>query len=313
MFDQKYCYTDFHELNLDWLLETYQSIVDEINNINTWVAQHKIEYQDAIARLTAVENEIDTFEARINAEFAKLKEEQTKQLNDALSQMQSTLDTTLAEARREIDEQITTLNNEVREAITLLENEFNELSTEIKNELDYLRVYLNQQIININNSLTANNEYVFEYLENRLDDFIEHFPILVDFPVYNPIKGETTNIQVCINDLYDFARFYGLTATQYDNLGLTASEYDAYELTATEYDQRAYILLGYPDENWYMINPFTGQYTKVKDVVKTLCDIHNGGVTATEYDELELTATEYDAKLINAFDYDWLGHSILIG
>lgn len=311
-FSNKYPYTDFHEINLDWLLSTYQKIVDDINEIQEWVAQHKIEYQEAIERLSRVENEIDSFEAAVQEEFERLKAEQTQQLNDALAAMEKTLNDTLATAQAEIDAQILRLQQDVTAAITELENEFNRLSTAITNELNYLKVYLNNKIIEINNSLTANNAFVFEYVENRLDQFIEDFPTLVDFPVYNPIRGESTNIQTCINDLYDFARFYGLTAFQYDNMGLTAAEYDAKELTAIEYDQQAYILLSFPDPNWYMMNPFTGTYTKVKDVVQHLCDLHNGGVTAEEYDLLELTAEEYDDKLLTAFDFDWFGKSILI-
>lgn len=309
---EQFPYTNFHNLNLTWILQKYKELVEEVNQINAWVAQHKIEYQDAIERLTRVENELDTFEQQIQDEFDRLKQEQIDQLNQALADMQKQLDDTLAEARAEIDAQIQMLQTEVRKAITELENEFNALSTEIQNELNELKIYLNRKIIEINNALTANNTYVFEYVEQRLDDFIRDFPVLVDFPVYNPIRGETTNIQQCIYDLYDFARYYGLTAMQYDNLGLTASEYDAMELTATEYDQNAYKLLHYPDPDLYMINPFTGSYSQLKVVISYLASLHNGGVTASEYDALELTADEYDAKEINAFDYDWRGHDLLI-
>lgn len=309
---EQFPYTNFHNLNLDWILQKYKELIEEVNQINEWVAQHKIEYQDAIARLTAVENELYTFEDQIREEFDKLKQEQIDQLNKALEDMQKQLDDTLAEARAEIDEQITMLQNEVRKAITELENEFDALSTEIQNELNELKVYLNRKIIEINNVLTANNTYVFEYVEQRLDDFIREFPVLVDFPVYNPIRGETTNIQQCLYDLYDFARFYGLTAFQYDNLGLTASEYDDLELTATEYDQNAYKLLSFPDPDLYMLDPFTGKYSKIKVVIGELADLHRNALTATEYDSLELTADDYDAEEITAYDYDWRGKELLI-
>ena len=54
----KYPYTDFHEMNLDWLLTTYQSIVDKLNETIDWANNHQTEYEEAIARLTAVENEM---------------------------------------------------------------------------------------------------------------------------------------------------------------------------------------------------------------------------------------------------------------
>ena len=89
LFTNKYPYTDFHELNLDFLLSSYQALVDEVNEINTWIAQHKIEYQEAIERLTRVENEIDTFEAQITEAFERLREDQQRQLDEAIAQIKS--------------------------------------------------------------------------------------------------------------------------------------------------------------------------------------------------------------------------------
>ena len=60
-----------------------------------------------------------------------------------------------------------------------------------------------------------------------------------------------------------------------------------------------------------MVSPFTGQYTKVKNVVMDLAHFHMDGLSAKEYDDLELEAEEYDDKLITAFDYDWFGKDIL--
>lgn len=307
-FNNKYPYTDFHELNLDWLLETYQKIVDDINTLNTWMAEHKIEYQEALAELQRVANEIDTFEAQIEAQFEQLKAEQqeafaeqTARLNLAIAQM-------TAEVRAELDQ----FQQEFEQAMIDFNTQFNQIKLEIQQEIVNLRVLVNQEIVRLNSLITGNNEYIQDYVENRLDQFLDDFPtILVNVPVYNPVRGEQTTIQQAINDIYDMARMWGLTAMQYDSLGLTAKEYDDLGLTALEYDQNGYIALGYPDENWYMISPFTGAYTKVKNVVMDLAHFHMDGLSAKEYDDLELEAEVYDDKLITAFDYDWFGKDIL--
>lgn len=308
LFNNKYPYTDFHELNLDWLLETYQEIVDHVQTLLDYMAQHKIEYAEAMARLEAVENEIDTFEARVQAEFDRLAEEQAQ----AFAEQTAKLDLAIQQMKDEVNEEIVKLRRDVADAIADFQTQFNQLKASVEAEITQLRILINQEIVRLNETLEVNNQYIRQYVEDRLDQFINDFPNMINLvPVYNPVRGTMTSLQQAINDLYDVARVYGLTAEQYDSLGLTAQEYDNYELTAMEYDQFGYIKLGYPDENWYMISPFTGQYTKVKNVVMDLAHFHMDGLTAKEYDDLELEAEEYDDKLITAFDYDWFGKDIL--
>lgn len=298
-FINKYPYTDFHELNLDWLLTTYQTIVDEINEINTWVAQHKIEYNEAIARLTAVENEINTFEAQITAAFNQLKADQQRQLDEAI-----------ASINVEVDNKLLQLESDVQNAINDIYAKYDQLQIDIMNELQTFRTQINNEIVAIRNEMRANNQLVFAWVENRIQELIDDLPEILTVYVYNPYRGETTNIQVAINDIYSVACIWGLTAQQYDDLGLTASEYDALELTAVEYDTTAYKLL-YPDPNYYMMSPFTGEMTHIKNVVTKLCYFHMEGLTAEEYDQKELTAEEYDALEIDAFNYDWFGEQLI--
>lgn len=298
-FFNKYPYTDFHELNLDWLLEHYKELVDQLQQINTWIAQHKIQYNEAIARLTALENEINTFEAQIRAEFAALKAQQQAQLDAAINNINI-----------EVDNKLNQLSRDVQTAIDDIYAQYDQLQIAIANELNEFRRQVNNEITSIRNEMRANNQLIFEWVENRIEDFINSLPEILTVQVYNPYRGEVTDIQTAINDIYSVACIWGLTAQQYDDLGLTAEAYDALELTAVEYDTLGYKLL-YPDPNYYMISPFTGEVTHIKNVVTRLCYFHMEGLTAEEYDAKELTAEAYDAYEITAFDYDWFGEQLL--
>lgn len=305
-FFNKYPYTDFHELNLDWLLTSYQSIIDKTNQIIDWANNHQIEYEDAIERLSAVENEIYTFEAQITAAFNQLQAD----LEADFAQQKADLDKALADMKTEVDATVEQLEKDVAAAIASFENRFLELETEIKNELAETKAQVARAIIELQQVLAANNQFIFEYVENRLQKFIDDLPEILTVMVYNPYRGEVTDIQTAINDIYSIACIWGLTATQYDSLGLTAAEYDALELSAQEYDTLGYKLL-YKDPNYYMLSPFTGEMVHVKDVIMDLAHLHMGGVTAAYYDGLELTATEYDEKELTAFQYDWFADELL--
>lgn len=62
-----------------------------------------------------------------------------------------------------------------------------------------------------------------------------------------------------------------------------------------------------------MINPITGEYEDVRNVVDDIVYyFHTGNsLTASEYDTLDLTATYYDGKQLSAYDYDFNGKTLL--
>lgn len=305
-FFNKYPYTDFHELNLDWLLTNYQAIIDKINQTIEWANNHQIEYEEAIERLSAVENEIYTFEAQITAAFNQLQAD----LEADFAQQKADLEKALADTKAEVDATIDQLEKDVAAAIASFENRFLELETEIRNELAETKAQVARAIIELQQVLAANNQFIFEYVENRLQKFIDDLPEILTVMVYNPYRGEVTDIQTAINDIYSIACIWGLTATQYDSLGLTAAEYDALELSAQEYDTLGYKLL-YKDPNYYMLDPFTGEEKHVKAVIYELAALHQIPLTAAEYDAKELTAEYYDSLEITAYDYDWQGSAIV--
>lgn len=62
-----------------------------------------------------------------------------------------------------------------------------------------------------------------------------------------------------------------------------------------------------------MINPITGVYEDVRNVVDDIVSYFHTGdsLTASEYDTLDLTADYYDNKQISAYDYDFNGKTLL--
>lgn len=62
-----------------------------------------------------------------------------------------------------------------------------------------------------------------------------------------------------------------------------------------------------------MVNPITGVYEDVRNVVNDIVTYFHTGdtLTASEYDALDLTASYYDGKQITAYDYDFNGKTLL--
>lgn len=271
-------------------------LIHNVNEFFEWATQHESDYDALVKRVARVENEIDTFEYQIQLEFAQLKEEQkeafdeqTRMLNQKLVEFKAEIDRTLADLR----------------------NQFTLLKRSVEQDIAQMKVEIAREMARLSNLIDANNQYIFKYVETTLQEFIDNFPEMADVPVYNPVRGGTTTLQRCINDLYSVACVNGITCTQFDTLGITASEFDALGLTAQEFDQEGYVKLGYPDERWYMLSPFTGEYTLVQNVVMDLAHFHMTGLTAEEFDDLGYDCDAFDATNITAFNFDWFGKDIL--
>ena len=46
LFNNEYPYTDFHELNLSWVIEKMKSLLDALHQIDGWIEEHQKEYEE---------------------------------------------------------------------------------------------------------------------------------------------------------------------------------------------------------------------------------------------------------------------------
>lgn len=301
-FFNEYPYRNISDTNLDWIFKTYAQIKTDVETLQSYVAAHKIEYQELVTEVRRIANEIDTFESAVNKEFADLTAKLEKQFDD----LKNEIEKELSDTKQEIEDDFNT-------AIADFTTVFNELRASVESDIASMKIEINRLLIYLESQISVINENVREYVDDRLADFIAHLPDYENLIVNNPVTGTQTNVQTAINDLYLHMNIYGLTAAQYDSLQLLARVYDAKELTAYEYDTQSYHLLGYPDPNHYMRDPFSGLIVKNEIVILELADLHKDALTAAEYDALEITAADYDAMELTAYWFDWYGVSMRDG
>ena len=56
MFFNQFPYTDFHELNLDFVLKNYKKLLDALAELDSWVETHEHEYQVLKQQVDDLEN-----------------------------------------------------------------------------------------------------------------------------------------------------------------------------------------------------------------------------------------------------------------
>lgn len=130
---------------------------------------------------------------------------------------------------------------------------------------------------------------------------IELYNKMLDY--YNQITTEYKAF--CNNQIAQLKIYVDNQDSYYDNL---AQGYANHALN----DSKQYTdnkILNYT----MMVNPITGQYEDVRDVVNDIVYYFHSDntLTAGEYDALDMTAGYYDSKDITAYDYDFNGKNLL--
>lgn len=266
------------------LIEFYNSVEGTLEEINGKI----IEIDN---RLDGFTNELISFEERI-----------TNELNIGMEE----------------------LNNKFNLLSVELQGEITALSTRIENEMRSLTIELqdmiNTQLRLIREEVQLNNEELREWVEIRLQEFLDEIPAKQHVLVIDPVTGELILLQDCIYNLFEYMRYGGITAQEYDNLGLTASEYDTWVvnsiprgLTAYEYDFYARKYFGV-DKLSKIYHPENGKLVEQNIVIYFNNDLlkTSGSLNAQEYDALNVDACDYDALALTAHEYDWESNRKLV-
>ena len=297
--------TRFYESDLRQILKYYKDLHDQYNilianirDLQEWRTQHEGEYAELVVRVNALDAEVVAFEAKMNEDFATLEANLNAEFASLADGIREQLQETIAEIRHELEVTIAEIN-------TL----FNELKRQVNSEISLMKLEINELEYQLSEDIISLKVELDDYLNGKFQQFIDNLPDYEHLIVHNPVTGTDTTIQIAINDLYLTFNVFGLTAKEFDELGLTCEEFDATEITAYEFDSMGYKKLHYPDPDYYMRDPFTGNFAPIKDVVMKLYHLHAGTITANAFDAMELTCDEFDALNITAFDYDFSGIS----
>ena len=133
IFDDKYPYSDFHELNLDWILETVSNLEKRVDSLKNEFLEQANKYTDE--------------------KFAELK-------ND-LSELEQELNTVVAE----LQEQYSDFTRVINARIQFIQNDIDSLNQKIDAEIIGANEYTNQAII-------QNNDYLIEKLSETLGSLL---------------------------------------------------------------------------------------------------------------------------------------------
>lgn len=250
-----------------------------ISSINNFTDSYK-EYTDTqIAQLKAtLENEMHSLEEYVNTQVAVFK---------------GYVDGKIAAVESDYNEKITKLEVSINRKINDISNSLTELTRTVYRLNSETYVYINQQI-------------------DRLIDYIDKY-VCNNIQCYNPVTGQYDSICKILGDIYDSARYCGITCDEFDGLALTCNSFERLSMTAHDFDLYAGCKL-IPSSQLYMFSPLTGEYVFYQDVIYQLAELHtNAPITVNEFDALKsLTCNSFVGYNMTAYTFDNTAKDILM-
>lgn len=272
-----YPYTDFHELNLDWILGKVKQFDSQLSELVTDFDQIESDFRAVQAQ---VNNLLNTMEAEIRRAITDFV---PGYVDSQLAPYMAQLNAALAEIEL-LRQQMAGWEGQIR----LLRAEYtqadNNLKIDYMNQINTLRFDMIAEIMRL--------DYRIDHLQDELPE------------IYNLVKGYKTNIAYCIYDVYDACRYFAYTAVQYVNAGLTAQELDDLQREALDLDLNGYIIL-YPPKK--CLNPLTGERADICAILQDLALFASQRTwTALIWDGTwEQDCDTIDALDLTSFDFDY--------
>lgn len=274
-FFHKYPYENFHELNLDWILERikeFGATLDSYKEVAEELEEALKQLPNYEARITALESLTDGLDSKllvINNSINGLISEDSSLQNqiDALKREFDLFDANFEAVYKYIDSQIAVVNSDVDAKLDAFRYSISYDLIKLQKEVDSLRKIIEQ----------------------------------LDTSVLNPWHPELgrvsqdRNQKLIYNDLADEC----LTAEEYCSLGLSASDYASYDLTAIKYAEFGKKKLHF----YWVYAPVEGFRQEISNVLTSIINNVFNTITADVYASLDMTADDYLALDLTASGY----------
>lgn len=238
-----------------------------------------------------------------------------KYTDEQVAHLKTTLETEIQDLENYVNEQVADFKGYVDGKITDVKSDYNEKITALERSI-------NEKILDISNSLTELtktvyrlNAEIYSYINQEVDRLIDYIDKYAceNIQCYNPVTGKYDSICKILGDIYDSARYCGITCDEFDGLGLTCNEFETLNMTAHDFDLYAgYKLI--PSSQLYMHSPLTGEYMFYQDVIYQLAELHaDRPITASEFDGLKrLNCYIFAEYNMTAYEFDNSAKTIMM-
>lgn len=273
-FFHEYPYSNFHELNLDWILEK----INEFDaTLTSWTTLAE-ELETQLGNITQMQSDIAALQSA-TADLNSIRND-IQGLKDEDSSLQNQI-TSIFLLFDGIDNRFQILDNKIQ-------TKYNQLLA--NHSADLVAVYQNM------GELKADLQFQITSLYESFEYVLSH----LSSDVYNPIWGSRYTFDENNEKIYSDLNYGTLTVAEYQYQDLTVLEYAALNLSAVRY--YLYGRFDIAKAHW-TVGPISGVRKTVANALTEIVNFFAGTLTAAEFALLGLDVYDFDALNLTVKDY----------
>lgn len=214
------------------------------------------------------------------------------ELNPKLDALQGQIDE-IKTAMREYDRHFEQLDNETARLDQRVTDEVALLHQYV---IDQINLRIGEVELYLKQYADSGDQHVISWATVRfkaIHEFLERMPEL-DAKLFNPTKGYSEPAQDVLEDVYEWDRYFAMTALDYHAAGKTATELDAEGRTA-RWDDTAGYLLHMRKKPCECFDPTTGLVRPIEDVIFALYQQLGSSMNVTAFEAKNAAASTLDS------------------
>lgn len=216
--------------------------------------------------------------------------------NDKIDELKQYVDSLNSDMKKYVDNLNEETNNKIDKEIAKLDEKIIALEKNIS-----------RQISELTNLIYKLNDNMKDYVDNEIESVYQFIKTYIPshIIVMNPTRGYETDLNIALSDMWDDLRYYGLTCNEFDDLQMSCNRFESHYISAHDFDLYGKKIL-VKDQDLYMFDPISGDYSLIKDVVYHIVDYYHRdhAMTASSFDSAKHITYSGTYVALNTTNFD---------
>lgn len=280
-FFERMPYANFHELNLEWVLQEMKRTAEKVDGL------------------------LDDVEAIVKAAEDRIDDKVTAQINAAMDEIETVITDFQDRINQQIQDSLDEMNRLLVKADNMLGLVDDKLAAQAAENLAVLNKFqleINKEIGTLKDEIRRYDVEIKRYIEVRFQELIDMIPDVTMVWIHNPLTGIAESVEDAMEFCNNYWLEYGMPVDLFDVLGFKVDEFTP---EVWDFDTRfkeGYVAPGMAGSGGY--HGRTSEWEADKELDRRTVPF---GIRVGEFDDLQYTVGDFDNLGVKVDRFDKWG------